>query len=222
MCIAAALLMLAALAALGSCETFSADPGTSVDDGGVEAVAKTPYVAAVLEDQPFLYFRLGEGNASGAIIDIARGHVAVTKPGITAGVPGAIAGDRDTAFRFDGMTAAVVLDNEPAFAGKVPYTIEAWVRPTSFIAGRVFAAVQGAPFGGWAFFLDNNSRADLQREVAGMGDDDVIAPDLVPETGFHHLVGTYDGASQTVFVDGSIAATATGMKDNPAASACRS
>lgn len=212
---------LCVLAALASCASFTAadsspNAGGVPDGGGSEggAGAKSPYAAAVLEDAPILYYRLGEGTTAGPVVDLSVApRNATVKGKVKAGVPSAIVNDPDTAFHFDGTTGAVFLPDGPTFAGTMPYTVEAWVQPTSFVGGRVFAACQAAPNGGWAIYFDNDAKPHFERQTT-LGTDGITGP-AVTGTGFTHLVGTFDGTTQRLYVDGVFATAAPSTQVNP-------
>jgi hypothetical protein len=211
----AALATLAALGGVSSCTDFTADPATSADGGpsAADASAALSYAATVLADAPVLYYRLGESTTGGPVVDLSTSHRNATFKGtVTTGVRGAIAGDPDTAFHFDGTSSAVVLANGPTFAGKVPYSVEAWVRAASYTDGRVVTACQSTPNGGWAMYFINDPKPHFQRETM-TGDDDLTGAALAA-TGFTHLVGTFDGTTQRLYVDGEVAAAAPATRDN--------
>src|SRR5262245_19488006 len=98
----AARVCIVAACALMACGRLGFDHGTSEDS----SVGAGDYASAVLADQPRLYYRLGDvqgttvrdssGNASNAIV--GRNLDAQ----VTMGMPGALAGDPDTATYFQG------------------------------------------------------------------------------------------------------------------------
>jgi len=123
------------------------------------------------------------------------------------GLPGALAGDADTAIAIHGAQH-VVVPYSAAYNPSGAFSIEAWLKPGS---GRWVAplSAQGSGSSGWALwqnYLDgwsflmygtNGSTASL--ELAGGG----------PLTMgvWYHLVVTYDGANATMYVNGAEAAS---------------
>src|SRR5690242_7728979 len=88
-------------------------------DGG-----KLTYRDAVLADSPAGYWRLGD---SSSVAKDETGQADGTYVGTCEhGVAGALAGDADTATRFDGSTCQVQLSNHYTYAGTSAFTIELW------------------------------------------------------------------------------------------------
>lgn len=188
-------------------------------ESGPPDAATPQYEATVLADSPLLYYRLGETMTTGPAADRASSARDASFRGkVTAGVQGAIANDPDTAVRFDGTTAAVVLDSGPVFAGKVAYSIEAWVRPTSFAgtAGHIVAACQASPNGGWAMYFYLDPKVHFERET-NTGTDDITSPPLAAAA-YAHLVGTFDGTTERLYVGGLLVASAPSSRMNPSTS----
>jgi hypothetical protein len=201
----------------GALASGDAGPSTSVasdasSPGDGEAAARPPppvgsYPSEVLADKPLAYYRFGE--ASG---DVARDR-AERMPGgrytgVTLGVPGAIAGDTDTAVRLDGMSAWVSLADAFDFAGKVPFTIELWARPqlvdelhrglfTKEVAG-------GGVRQGYLLTLQLTAGLAFERAKDGLTASVMTRP--LPAGVYSHVVVTFDGASLRLYVDGALAA----------------
>lgn len=103
---------------------------------------RSPYRSAVLDDRPLGYWRLGEVPASWTGHDEMDPQREIWLGGHTA-VPGALAGDPNTALRFGGaaqyFTPGYYQDD---FAGHDPFTLEAWIRPAGLNANtrRVFSS----------------------------------------------------------------------------------
>ncbi len=124
---------------------------------------------------------------------------------MTCGVPGAIAGDLDTACRFDGIDSAVVVSAAKlAFAGTRDFSVEAWARPTDLSGTpRLVAGVSGTPYlDGWSITYGNgpSERPSIERDRAG-GAETAFA-DAGPLGAYVHLVGTYDGANLCLYANG--------------------
>lgn len=188
-------------------------PGSADADA---AAATSAYAAAVLADKPILYYRLGEKDIAGKALDSSiSGRAATFKGGVVCGVPGAIAGDPDTACRFDNNTTAVFLADGPKFTGLVPYSLEAWARPTNVQGanGHVVAACEQEPNDGYAMFFYQGAGPRWERETPA-GTDGTQAPPISP-TGYAHLVGTYDGTTLRLYVDGVLASSSMTTKTYP-------
>lgn len=195
--------------------TTGADVESGTPDGG------SAYAAAVLADEPVLYYRLGETDTSKPAKDSSKSvRPAAFKGNIACGVPGAIANDGDTACRFDGTTTAVFLANGPTFAGAAlpPYSVEAWARPTDLSGpnGHVIAACEKEPDDGYALFFYMSGKAQLERETTA-GRDSVESLTVVGAA-YRHVVGTFDGSMLRIYVDGFLSASASASRVIPGAS----
>jgi hypothetical protein len=106
-------------------------------DAGSEAAAPTSYSAVVMTDAPIAYWRLGESSAPTAKDEVPAGHPGTYKGGVVLGVPGSIAGDPDTAAHFDGVddVMEIALPSKFDFAGKAPFSVEAWVKLDAMTLG---------------------------------------------------------------------------------------
>lgn len=153
---------------------------TDADAAGNDAASPSPYAAAVLADNPLLYYRLGETDVTKPAVDSSKSaRPAAFRGSVVCGVPGAIANDPDTACRFDGTTTAVFVEGGPTFAGSPPppYSLEAWAHPTHAAGpiGHVVAGVEQEPNDGYAIFFYDNMSPRFERETP-MGTDGIVAP----------------------------------------------
>ena len=166
----------------------------------------TGYLDAVLGSSPSAYWRLGE--ASGTVADDRIGSADGTYINApTLGVPGAT-GDGNTAVRLTAADSEYV--NVPALTTlPSPLTIESWVNSNGL-------PVSDAGIAGW-FQSDTFKSAlywagttEVRFSSTSTGDAPLIASGLSQLTsGWHHLVGTYDGANARLYLDGAIIAGPT-------------
>lgn len=95
----------------------------------------TTYFDNVIADSPIAYWRLGEASGTTAVEEISsRNGTYLSLP--TLGVNGLISSDLDTAVSFNGINNQVSIADDNIFsftngANDLPFTIEAWVKPTS-------------------------------------------------------------------------------------------
>ena len=168
------------------------------------------YARAVLADAPGAYWRLNEANGPIAYDSFGLNNGGYSNA-VTYAVTGALTDDADTAARFDGVSAKADVAYSPALNGTT-FTVECWARVTSG-ANTYRSPVTSRddlPQRGFIFYAANNN---LWEFWSGKGD----------QTGWHglsgpavvlgnwvHLVGTYDGATQTkrFYVNGVLAAEA--------------
>lgn len=192
----------------------SPTPTPTATPGGASPYASAILGTAGLQD----YYRLDE--ASGAVARDSKGarNGAITG-GVTLGVPGALAGDADTAMRFDGATGQVAVPNGSAAIAGGAMTIEAWgILPNAPAGHGSLIGVRNdinADF--YILLLANSNMLEARfRNSAGANFD--LNPTVTPNV-WHHFVLVYDGSSAlTLYVDGAAAATraASGTLTDPA------
>jgi hypothetical protein len=170
--------------------------------------AATGYVATILSDNPVAYWRLDE--ASGTVAADLSGHAkSATYTNTTLGVAGALLNDPDHAARFDGNTSYVAGPNF-AFAGLVPFSIEAWanIAPSNqnyqtILGNELASGVRE----GYSIFITPANLLSFERIVSNTHN--VATGPLFASTQFHHVVGTYDGSTLLLYLDGAEVASAS-------------
>jgi len=225
----------AAIIAIGACTSTSGltggdddagSDGGSTDTGGPDgskaegvdsgADVQTPFVskyrAAVLADAPIAYYRLGETVGSVAANEVGAdgGIPGASYFGVTLGVPGAIEGDPDRAVDLKGAGRIFVDDPRLAFDLKKPFTLEAWVRPStiSMTYSRLFSreGVGTFPAGGYNVHIQNTS-VSLNR-MTDSGSNDSAEFNGTLELGvWSHVVATFDGTDMKLYVNASLEGT---------------
>jgi hypothetical protein len=192
----------------------AADTGASSDaPDDVASDAPTTiadvYAASVLSDGPAMYLRLDDSGGSLAVDSASGGTSRAYFGKVTFGVPGAFAGS--SAIALDGTSGGIDAGPVFDFDGVKPFTLEAWLRSTKtddtyrFIFSKdvqdsmnrrqEYAIFLQTP-DGFAFerYVNNNSAAASTMNPA-------------PNSGFHHVVSTYDGARGFFWIDGNVAGT---------------
>jgi hypothetical protein len=192
------------LVILGGCGRIGFDAASRVDSGSASGAdsALLTYREAVLADLPMAYWRLDDSDATAR--DVTGSFPGSYDGTCMQGVTGALTGDPDTATYFNG-SCTVTANNVPSFPGVAPFTVElwlSWVASNGFVMQetRVGNVAGGAPVDGYTVFVDTQG-AYLERAVAQLGF--VTTPVMLPSQGFHHLVGTYDGAQLAFYLDGT-------------------
>lgn len=187
--------------------------GGDAGAGGPGGAASVGYVDVVLADAPLAYWRLGDTSGAIAADELgARDGIVTLGSGSQAwGTKGAIAGDADTATTLtDGAAITLAVAGELAFAGVVPYSLEGWVSAES---GTTHVACSSAFVAdpGYSTEIDDafssleHERRDDETSVDEIWD----APPA--ESGFHHVVVTFDGTTVRVYFDG-LPASASGTE----------
>ncbi|MBX3208285.1 MAG: LamG domain-containing protein [Labilithrix sp.] len=173
------------------------------DDGGSEAGASR-YATTIAGDEPILYWRLGERNGTTAKAVVGGdGEYAIA--GVALGAPGALAGDTDTAATFTDGSGRITIEGTAAFDDLAPFSVEIWANPTASNTSLGFlvdhtdwssvdrpgwnlrAGADGVGFERWA---SQTSRGALGSAPLSVGQ-------------WHHVVGTFDGSTLRLYVDGS-------------------
>ena len=167
------------------------------------------YRAAVLADTPLAYWRLGEKSGTVAHDETGNGHDGTYTGTHTLAVAGALAGDPDTAVQLDGVTGEVDVGDHFDFAGQVPFSLEAWVKPalidTTYrhIVSKMSFDLLGQPLVGTYLFVHRGNTILGFERWQDAGDVMAVETASFPVSGtWVHVVTTYDGTFGTLFVDG--------------------
>ena len=110
---------------------------------GLFDLPQYPYPLAVLADVPTGYWRFGEGAGLLATDSSGNGYNgSINASGVTLSEPGAIAGDPNTSFLFDGAAGFVQTLSGSTPTGWSALSLEAWIRlPSASFTGfpRIFS-----------------------------------------------------------------------------------
>ena len=175
----------------------------------------TTYSQTVLADSPLAYWRLGEASGTSAADASGNGRTGSYVASPTLGVPGALS-ESNTAVGFNGSSQYV---NVPYTAALNPaqFTVEAWAYVTggqgayrSIVTSRDYSTnnargfvIYAAADNTWQFW-----------DGAGTGWGIVYGPPVTLSQ-WTHLVGTYDGTTMRLYVNGAlIGATPSGYVQN--------
>jgi hypothetical protein len=168
--------------------------------------ALVTYRDVVLSDLPAGYWRLGD---SGSTARDETGRFDGSYAGACADDSGALTGDSDGAKGFAaGCTIALGASLE--FDGTAPFTVEVWWKPlagnaTSYLMMReTRTANMALPTNGYGL-ISASQGVYFERAVAMQNA--VTALEPVTVSRFSHVVGVYDGASLTLYVDGVAVST---------------
>lgn len=164
------------------------------------------YGEAVLEDGPLAYFRFNE----------AQGPTAVSEVGATAGTYqgafeyGAIGAVGDSSVVFDGRTTFVELGDSFEFSGNAPYSFELWIFSYGVGNGTRFLLQRRTPAGdGYQLYIGPGYTV-FSRSVPDDEFGYVSTTEAPPVERWTHLAVTYDGAAQSLFIDGQLVSNNTG------------
>jgi hypothetical protein len=172
-------------------------------DGAVEAGTGNAYAAMILADGPAAYYRFEDSVGSNAAKDeLGKIPANLTHVGVAFGTDGVVG----HAAQFDG-TAALDLGDVFDFAGKVPFTLELWAKPTTsnldglLIHKRDEHTGMTSDFVGYVLYLEGGGTPHFE----GWGVSLTAWNDSPDPAGFVHLVLTVSYATgkgnATLYVD---------------------
>lgn len=165
------------------------------------------YRDTVLADQPIAYFRLGEGSTSTIARDEVTNQTGNIVGAVTREEPGGIAGETDTSMAFEGNGSVQLPGSTMSFSALAPFSLECWIKPSVVDQNyRRILTNEGADDAGrqgWLLWVVDrtNGGVGLERYVNGKGDG-VLSRSVPPSDRWTYVVGTYDGALLSLFVDG--------------------
>ncbi|WNV76401.1 PKD domain-containing protein [Geodermatophilus sp. DSM 44513] len=179
-------------------------PWVSVDVAEGTVVQRT-YSDAVRADRPQHYWPLGE-RSGGTAYDHAGAADLPLGGGVTPGEAGAVSGDPDTAYGFDG-TSAGLLATQTAVPAPNTFTLETWVRTTTTLGGKIIG------FGSAKDGISRNRDRHVYMDVDGSlhfgvytgTRQSVSAPGSYNDGQWHHVVATLSPAGMALYVDGALA-----------------
>ncbi|MEN3314727.1 MAG: hypothetical protein V7605_961 [Acidimicrobiaceae bacterium] len=218
---------------IGSWDTASEFLSGSVDEVAVYAGALTPaqvanhfnqgsatatpppppppppapaYRATVVGDAPVAYWRLGETSGTSAI-DTVGANTGIYRNGVAVGAASLTSDTADRAASFDGVNDSVAVPSSAGLSPTGAVTVEAWVRPSAVPAAGSFASIVTKAESYALQF--NGPRLEFTTMAGGTRRRVQAAAGAVVAGQTYHVVGTFDGTTQRLFVNGAQVATAT-------------
>lgn len=163
------------------------------------------YAQVIKGDTPASYWRLGELKTGSSAADAVGTVTGTYNGGSILGVPGAVQGDNDTCVYFNG-TGYVSMGNTYIMSGTAAFSIEAWVQLQAF-GSNLVAFIAGNFYNngsdqGWGLAIQNNGLIEFFRILNGTYQGPSTAVNTMPLGQWVHLVGTYDGATAILYMNG--------------------
>jgi hypothetical protein len=172
--------------------------GGSAGGSGGGGAGPLAYADRVLADGPVAYFRF-EDMAPGPLANAANGALSAAVEGTASfRQPGAV----DFALGLDGSSARAVVGDHYDFAGNVPMSIEIWVHAENLTTFQYIVQKRtedGSGVQGYSLSIDHDGLLNFTRARDGAYRH---AKASMIGTGFVHVVGTFDGTSSTLYLQG--------------------
>jgi YVTN family beta-propeller protein len=180
----------------------------NADTGATATFGPAPtssYAQVVKGDAPAGYWRLDETTGTTAA-DSAGTNPGTYQGPPTLGVAGLIASTSDKAASFSGTNQSVRIPTSSALSPTAKVSVEAWIKPAALPATGAFASVASKAesyslqLNGPKMeftIIQSGTRRRLQAPAGAIA---------VGKT--YHVVGTYDGATQRLYVNGALVASA--------------
>lgn len=175
-------------------------------DAGTDArigATTSRYAKEVLADKPSVYLRFGEAKGATAVKnEVVAEYPAVYPVDVDLGVPGAIAGDPDTAITFKGGVIELPAGVECADASDC--VVELWVRMESTVSDITWILDHEIydPRQGW-LLQTQDGFVTFERWSNNSGVGGIYSIDKLALSTWHHVVSVRDSAGYAMYVDGT-------------------
>lgn len=170
------------------------------------AAQTTSYGAHVLADNPVAFWRLAEPDVATTATDAAGSYTG--RYGFVDAA-GALGSDTDGGATFDGYPDGVVVPDSAALNPAASITVEAWVKPATGIddfGAAMSKATDMSWNDGYALYWSSNAGGQIAFYAGNLQAQSVGA--AIPLDTWSHVVGTYDGATLRLYVNGTLASSA--------------
>jgi len=172
-----------------------------------------PYAQTVMADSPSAYYRLDDAGTT--MYDATNNRVNGSYgSSITKRVTGIIANSTDTAASFPGGTVstsniATVPQNSTYLQPTSAISIEAWVKETAVNSGMTIDLVSYGQQTPRSYSLLINANNVVKLVVATSGTTVSLVGSTTLSAGtVYHIVGTYDGSTARIYLNGNVDASA--------------
>ncbi len=177
-----------------------------VDTAG-QGTTSTTYAATILGDGPIAYYRLGELSGTTADDFSGHGYQGTLHGGVTLNQSPLLSnGDTDRSMSFNGSTGYISLPTAliPTGSGHA-WSLECWCRVTSLPSNTWNSMVNmGAVSNGTLAGIYINNTSGTVKFAIGVGGTNSFSSGTVATNTTYHVVGTYDGTSIRLYVNGSL------------------
>jgi peptidoglycan/xylan/chitin deacetylase (PgdA/CDA1 family) len=157
------------------------------------------YAQTVVADTPVGYWRLDETAGTTAANSVATSG-AGTYQGVTLGTAGLLANAADKAVTFPGGSSRVQVASNTALSPTARVTVEAWIKASALPASGAFGSIVSKAESYSLQF--NGPRLEFTIIQGGARRRLQAAPGAIVVGSVYHVVGTYDGTTQRLYVNG--------------------
>jgi hypothetical protein len=182
------------------------DPGASGSPSSPSPATSSSksagYAATVMDDAPISYWRLDELSGASAF-DVQGVNPGAYRNGPDLGRPSLLRTDAlDRAVRFDGVDDQVEVPSSDSLSPAARVSVEAWIKPAALPAPGRVAAIAGKAHA-YAIQL-NGHRLEFTTTIAKAAGPIRVrsSAGLIVPGRIYHVVGTYNGSAQQLFVNG--------------------
>ncbi|MGY1595206.1 PKD domain-containing protein, partial [Geodermatophilus sp. SYSU D00708] len=166
-----------------------------------------PYADVVRADAPSSYWRLGETTGSAAADAMNRAPLTVGS-GVTKGAAGALTGDTNRAYSFNGSATATLATSSAAAAPNT-FTEEGWFQTTSTTGGRIMGYANAKSGSSSTYdrqvWLDAQGRVNFTVNVRFLFwnlPQTITSSTPVNDGKWHHVAASMSSAGMVLYVDG--------------------
>jgi PKD repeat protein len=169
------------------------------------------YVTTVRADSPQSYWRLGETVTGGTAADAVGSRPLTVGSGVTRNAAGALAGDPNTAYSFNGSSSAT-LATQTATAAPNTFTAEAWFLTSSTSGGRILGWGNSASGTSSTYdrqvYLDSRGRVNFGVKTTSRSRTTtwtVGSSASFNDGKWHHVAASLSSSGLALYVDGALA-----------------
>jgi autotransporter-associated beta strand protein len=174
------------------------------------------YSALVLAAGPVAFWPLGEFTGTTAADITGHGHDATYDGSVTLGVAGLVPRSSSAAAGFRGGTATA-----PYSASLNPnqWTVECWVKPIDSTVQYLVSLQDRTTGSRWGYAIWKNNGGTgfgMQWGTGATTTDSMNSPNAAVSGNAYHVVGTYDGSTFSLYVNGNLDISKPGPAYQPA------
>lgn len=167
------------------------------------------YASEVLADSPVVYWR--QGDPSGSTMTDSSGNARHGTYAVapTLGATGLLVGDADTAANFQGGGSGGYGEMASAsWMNVTDLTLEVWIKPDQ-VSAQANVVIRDDGGAGRDWILRTTSAGKIDFAVWNTGGTlyQLIPTTVLSAGNTYHIVGTFDGTNQKVYINGTQAGT---------------